>query len=743
MERLTTQRTRSGGKEPAGVRSSSRWRMILVPLVVCLVTAAWLNEHVCSRDYLSVANRLAEQGDLLVLDDYPDSPLGWPWTDHLTVKGHMQIHQPFGRGVAGWPFVLLGRHLAGLFTVCFGPDGWLPLLDYHPSSLPDRYLAVWMNLSGFLSGILAVIILWKIAALEAGKGMGLLSVAAVVISTSFLPMMQRFQTGQPIVGMLLWSGIFWLCLCSYKSGNLTIAGAGFAGFLCGLAAFIHLTSIIWFIPPALVWLRYVLKEKPRLKSGALRGLVFIVFGFIAFLPQMFIWKIYYGEYLPDLYGHRLYYDTIPEILSILAQHPLYFTVSPLILLAIFGLAVNFRRRRGPVMMGLGVFIMMLGLSFFEKGSIEHHTIASGWHFMPVVPVYVLGISMLLGYFRGKPGRFYVSGAIIVLSLISLIRVFQTHGPGSAFVWLFRILTRIPVSPAGPPFALILFPFMVLLVAAWKHFRHYRDYIILGGSCMVGVLLIWSILLVCRRTEKAVDVRDAAGYYDARWRTATFNWGIFACGAKTRTAGYLSAGRFDSAQRLFNLAMAIAPHGGDIDYLPEIMYHYRREKGIGGHLWQGFSDRYGLPGRVSGVEGAIWSGKEFALDGDLETVARVEDFSRNDDYSLTIELDRGRGPVSDVLVVMDNPSALEKVGVTVSADGRYWESPFNVERWIDTLWVWDFHQRPWKYIKIEGFSCPGEASLRQVIVCFSPRHACPGSVIGMDCHSQKRLAINVD
>ena len=141
--------------------------------------------------------------------------------------------------------------------------------------------------------------------------------------------------------------------------------------------------------------------------------------------------------------------------------------------------------------------------------------------------------------------------------------------------------------------------------------------------------------------------------------------------------------------------------------------------IGLSLWQRLCDNYAVPGAVTNVAGLDRSGS--ARDGDLESIAQL--LSRAIDPSLiTVSLNRSEKPFSDVVVVFSGKNFLEHIQVEVSSDGVQWQKPYSVERWSELLWIWDFHQRPWRYLRLSGFKSPEEASIREVFAIFSPRHS---------------------
>jgi hypothetical protein len=134
--------------------------------------------------------------------------------------------------------------------------------------------------------------------------------------------------------------------------------------------------------------------------------------------------------------------------------------------------------------------------------------------------------------------------------------------------------------------------------------------------------------------------------------------------------------------------------------------------------------------MTAVGGAKWDDPSALSDGDLKTIGRAENFPSSPP-AVTITLDRSTGPLSDLVVVWEEEGNLDRLRVAVSSDGEDWEAPRAVEKWRDTLWIWDLYQRPVRYVRVEGFSDPAEASIREIIALFSPRHGAAGEGGGGD------------
>ena len=155
--------------------------------------------------------------------------------------------------------------------------------------------------------------------------------------------------------------------------------------------------------------------------------------------------------------------------------------------------------------------------------------------------------------------------------------------------------------------------------------------------------------------------------------------------------------------------------------PLLMRSYRDRYSIPGHLWENFAKFYRDSALVEGVYGAEWSNPTALIDGNLATIARAKkDYGTEN--SLVIKLNREEQNLSDVVIIMADEHIAQDIQVAVSSDGAVWEEPFRVERWYDTIWVWDLHQRPWTQLRLSGFNSYLEIDVREVFAFFSQRHS---------------------
>ncbi len=701
-------------------------RLLLPVLLILLAVTLWLTGEsgpFGRITYFETAVSLARDGDLFLVDLNPRPAQA----RFLTVRGHAPRQHPFGRGLLAWPSVRLGRRLQ-------------PFLSSLPGmSNGQEYLTAWYNLPGLLAALTALAVLWLIArtaAPPAAAGLGLLG---VFLGTHLHRAVWISQGGTEGTALLFWAAILWLSIRIAGSADFSPERAICLGVLCGMATLIRLQSVIWLIPPLAVWISLVLRPRAGRGKLIISALLLFLCFFLAFAPQLLVWKCWYGRWLPNTYGQFSVREPVTDILAVWVSRARFFTHTPLVWLSLLGLFFSRRRRPAITAAGFAMLAANLAFALVERGFIENQNIA-GRHFLVLAPFYVLGLSEIARELISRRKTWlWVTFAIIVI--FSFLQVSAFNGPDyfreegygwrelgdfSEYLLDFPPLLRVPRSSLGPVAGLLLLPAAAAVFGAawWCERRPGRlvRCLTAGVVCLAAVNIAVTVAAVAR-TEEKVKRLEAEGFFRDRWRTLSFNWGIFVDDTRSRALSYLRAGDRAAAERFFELSMLIHPGRYWPDF-PELMARDRERDGIPGHLWQGLADRHRRPAAVSGVAGADWVDRAALLDGDLETIGRAERFSSSPP-SVTISLDRRSGPLSDLVVVFQRPDVLDRLRVDISSDGRDWEEPLATQKWLDTLWIWDFYQRSVRYVRITGFFTPEEAAIREVIPLFSPRHSVAG------------------
>lgn len=701
--------------------------------ILALGTAVWLRDldDFVDVTYFETSVSLARDGDLF-LPDHDQHAL--ETESHLTVTGHTARQHAVGRGLASWPFVWLGRVLAPAAAATVRdlperPDPWTW----------NRYWMAWHNLPGLLASLLGLIVLWGTARLRAGAAGATAAALAVFLGTGLHQVLWFQQGGSEAVAFLFWSLLLGFLLALRRARAVSLPAAAAAGACFGAALLVRPQSVAWLLPVLIVGASAPAFRGKGIRRALVPSAAFLLAAALAFLPQVVTWKIWFGRFFPNPYGHLMVRESWQEIAAVWLSHPAFFSRTPIAWLGLAGLLALGRSDRPLALAGFSLIIANLAFGLAEQGLIENQFLASR-HFLIASPFYLLGLAEI--WRRSPPsGRAVLAGCLLILTALSLLQidgdlpVSRAGEPGvvrAAAARTVRSLSPawsdLPRTPLGPLLAALFLAVSLLFCLVLATFagsgrrigrRRITVLSVLAAALIAGYLALISVRVV-RRTLAQVRSRAAAGFYADRWPTLAFDWANRADNLQTRALSYLRLGRLDAAERLVSLALAIKPQPeGDVPDLPERLLAAGTGSGREDLLWRGVCDRFRIPGAVVALRNRELDPPAAALDGDLETVAVPADHGRGA-IPLEIALADGDRKPDDLLLVFvsDPPSGL---AVEVSSDGAAWSAPFRAVRWPRALWVWDFHDRPVRLVRLSGLPGGTAGAIREIAGLRSPRH----------------------
>lgn len=703
-------------------------------LILGLGTALWLRDSDDFVDvtYFETSVSLARDGDLFLLDHDRHS---LETESHLTVAGHTARQHAIGRGLVSWPFVWLGRILAPavLRTIKSLPDRPDPWIW-------NRYWMAWNNLPGLLALLCGMIFLWRLARARAGAVGATVATLAVFLGTELHVVLWFQQGGSESVAFLFWALLLGMLLAVRRAGAVSLPAAAGAGACFGAALLVRPQSVVWLLPVLIVGASARDFRLKGIRRSFLPGAVFLFTAALVYFPQLATFKLWYGRFFSNPYGHLMVWESWDEIVAVWLSHPSFFSRTPIAWLGIIGLVALRRSDRPLALAGLSLIIGNLALGFAEQGFIENHSLASR-HFLIAAPFYLLAVAEI---WRGGSRRARAVFAAFLLALVALallqidgsLPISLSAGAGvlrqsaeRALAALRPAWSGFPAAPLGPLLAalflevsLALCLLLLGLIRVGRRIGKRRSAALaaLAFAVVVGYLAAVSLRVVGRTTEKVRSMAEA-GFYADRWPTLAFDWTNRADNMQDRALSYLRLQRLAAADRFFSFALAIKPQPeGSVPDLPERMLAAYAPAGREDLLWQGVCDRFRIPGAVEMIRGIDFNDPLALADGDMKTAAIPLGFTRAG-HRLEIALARGAKKPDDLLVVFaaDPPAA---VAMEVSSDGKEWEPPFRAIPWPRALWVWDFHGRPVRFVRLSGLTLDAAGAIREIAGLKSPRHS---------------------
>lgn len=729
------------------------WPPVVVSLILLGGVALWTRDSPVFVDssYWNMAVSLVRDGDLFLLDGEPKMTL----TEfHLTTQGHLANPHFAGSALIAYPFLALGQALMPVFHPEIKFE-WNASGGYGPT---DHYRLSWYNASVLTCGLFLLLLMYSLCRKFTAPLLSAIAVIAVLFSTQLWRMLWFTQGGSEIVAVLLVTILIGTVTALHSARSLPPLWGLPIGLLLGLATLVRLQSVIWAAFPVLVMLvwwrkgRLVRKEVLVACAGGSVGFL------LAVLPQFLIYRTWFGTFFPDPYGASTAREHFAEIIQLIPDQPGFLTISAVPLLGLAGLFFFPRRLRS---LTAGFWVVIAGtllMAVFRRGHIESELYLSSRYCLSLAPIFALGLAALL---NRLPRRFRLLFIVLigVLTYVEFVKMFlpMIIVPGFEFPpELENGLKRVTLSagflssacsafkaapligPAlfymlggGPKFTpswwLLggLSPFF--LVGAWLYIRWRRAaaagkerWVWVVATAVLLVAVIFNLSLVSRaakRSEGIVNRKEREGFFNSRWRTLEFDWANTVDDLQLRSMLYLKNGQYGEAVRLGLVAAAIKPirEGGVPDWLERL----RKHPEIGLSLWQELYNHHAVAGAVKGVTGLNDAG--FARDGNIVSITPLL-LETDRAGEVTITLDRSENLFSDVVVVFSSEKSLENIRAEVSADGTNWQKPCSVERWPELLWIWDFYQRPWRYLRLSGFESPEEISVREIFAIFSPRHS---------------------
>ena len=700
--------------------------------------------------YCMLATSLFRDADIFLLDHEPKLA---ETEYHLTVTGHLAMPQTGGAALVAYPFFWLGE----IFQTLLWPadsERWQISDAYGPVG---GYRLLWYNASAVFCGLLALLLMYRICRRLAPPAAAALAVAAVFWGTEIWMMLFLTPGGSELVALLFVALLISLCLYLDGQPAPPPAAAFLAGLLLGWLVFIRLQAAVWIALPAVYALKWRREGKVVGRAAVLLLALFGAGFALALLPQALIFREWFGSCWTDPYGGGLAAEKLASLVRLLPRHPEFISLSLVPFLGILGMILAPRPFRPLALSSALIVPAELLLIFSRRSGLEFHAYLGSRYCLILAPIFMIGLAALGAGRRTRRGRLLVVSAACLCAYAGFVGLLRRSSSGlfppdlsaavralpasetpagllRAAVLALPLLPRVlkvmlsgPRSPHAWMAAAAVVPLVLLGVALKTLPRSPGRRLVTAGALAALLATAATLLLPARGIAGArlmTGEWERSGFYRDRWRTLRYDWSNAVDDLQLRSLSYLEAGMLQEAERLLALSMAIKPirEGAVVDLGLRLIGEYRRRAAVR-HPWQAICAAYGVPGAIRAVGGVKFREEGAITDGNLLSCAPAARFL-SPGPELEIALSDRSGPFSDVLVAFDRPDAVGRLEVLVSADRRLWEKPYRADPRGDTLWIWDFYQRPWRYILLSGFRRPEEASLREVFAIMSPRHGRP-------------------
>jgi hypothetical protein len=305
---------------------------------------------------------------------------GTEWvTTELTVTGRVRNYMPVGPALLDAPLYLLmsgverGLSLAGLAD---RPDGY------------SRALQATTGVTGVLAATLAAWLSWRLARRYSASATASAALFATWLGSSAIYYSMVSPSYSHSASMLA-SAVFF----SYwmdEGRPASIRRSVLLGVLAGIATLMRWQDVIFLAVAAF--------ESPA-RGGAWRRRVVHLAAtgagwLLAFSPQMAVWQVLYGQPLAVPQGPSFMRWTAPHLLDVLVSLHGLFSWTPLVVLAVAGLAA-FGVRRRQFALPLAVVLLV---SWYVNGAVADWWAGEAFgarRFLSLFPLFVVGLAAWL------------------------------------------------------------------------------------------------------------------------------------------------------------------------------------------------------------------------------------------------------------------------------------------------------------------------------------------------------------
>ena len=361
---------------------------------------------------------------------------GTEWVYQDTPTGHVRNMMPVGPALLWLPLFLVtaaGAWLLNLFGAGIAVDGY------------GRLFQATAGFSGIAAATAGVWISWRACRLLFSERASAWATLVLWLSSSAIYYSLVSPTYSHAASLLA-NSVFWyvwirtttnLQLPTSKSagwelgvGNWELTKRyGLLGFCTGIAALMRWQDAILLAPVALELLVRLRARQVSFGRVVVLGAIALGAAVVAFIPQMVVWMVLYGQPLAMPQGGSFMRWTEPALWSVLFSdwHGL-FTWTPIVLIALLGL-VPLARKHGTLAAGAILFLL---LSWYVNAAVADWWAGEAFgsrRFLSCFPILALALAALIDRWAPPLRRLALVAAVIVVHTGLLLVQYQAfmHG----------------------------------------------------------------------------------------------------------------------------------------------------------------------------------------------------------------------------------------------------------------------------------------------------------------------------
>lgn len=297
-------------------------------------------------------------------------------------------------------------------------DNLLRLADSQRLGVEVTYQLT-VAITNIILGLFGLFLVYKVLRRYFGERVSLLSIIALFATTNLFFYIAVEPINSHSTSFFVSSLIFYYIFIrdrktSYRDGLIL-------GFLSGFAGSVRTQDILIVFLPAIYFLKEF-KSKPKILFAFYLLLACgLVFGF---LPQIYLWKIFFNFYFPPPgwgYGFSL---TTPHIIHVLFNYQNgLFIFTPTVMIALIGLLFLRKSNKWFGFLGISYFLIQLYLisswrDYTQGGSYSIRMIINTY------PLLTLGYAKFLEKYTQKFGLKFTVTSVITLSFLNLFLIIR-------------------------------------------------------------------------------------------------------------------------------------------------------------------------------------------------------------------------------------------------------------------------------------------------------------------------------
>ena len=369
---------------------------------------------------------------------------GTEWVYEPTQTGHVRNLMPVGPALLWAPLFLVVTALLGVANA-FGAG--YPIDGY------GRLFQAAAGVTGVAAAAMGAWITWKTAAQFFSARIAIWSCLTIWLASSAIYYSLVSPTYSHAASFLA-TAVFWLIWvrAPEERGSRRYA---ILGALAGLAALMRWQDAILLASIAAEILLRLRNRRVSFAEAAWSGAIAVGCAAVAFLPQMIVWGVLYGQPLALPQGPAFMRWTEPALLKVLFSdnHGL-FSWTPIVLVAVLGVPL-IARRDSNLATGLGVFLL---LSWYVNAAVVDWWAGEAFgarRFVSCVPVFVLGFAAIVDRWSPSLRALAVFATVVIVHTGLLLLQYQLFMHGS------RDLAPYPEGAYGLWLARFIVPFSLL------------------------------------------------------------------------------------------------------------------------------------------------------------------------------------------------------------------------------------------------------------------------------------------